>query len=69
MDEDDIVEIHPFKKHKRAILHDVFDIDNGDDYEDLVIVGEKVSKSNKRKIDIIFSYLSGKGLDRAFGMM
>jgi len=25
----------------RPFLHDVFDIDNGDDYEDLVIIGEK----------------------------
>jgi hypothetical protein len=28
----------------------VFDIDNGDDSEDLVIIGEKVSKSNKREV-------------------
>ncbi|XP_058743478.1 uncharacterized protein LOC131616222 [Vicia villosa] len=33
----------------KAILHDVFDIDNDDDSEDLVIIGENVSKNNERK--------------------
>ncbi|KAJ1401892.1 Ubiquitin-conjugating enzyme E2 [Sesbania bispinosa] len=52
----DVVEIPPpihhssrFKKQKQAILHNVIDIDNDDDSEDVVIIGEKVSRSNKGK--------------------
>jgi len=30
-------------------LHDVIDIDNDDDSEDVVIIGEKVNNSNKGK--------------------
>ncbi|XP_061360990.1 probable ubiquitin-conjugating enzyme E2 26 [Gastrolobium bilobum] len=53
----DVVEIPPpihrssrLMKQKQAILHDVIDIDNDDDESaDLVIIGEKVGKSNKGK--------------------
>ncbi|KAK7401827.1 hypothetical protein VNO78_13623 [Psophocarpus tetragonolobus] len=34
---------------KGVILHDVIDIDNDDDSEDVVIIGEKVNNSNKGK--------------------
>ncbi|MED6143539.1 ubiquitin-conjugating enzyme [Stylosanthes scabra] len=52
----DVVEIPPpihrparLAKQNQAILQDVIEIDNDDDCEDLMIIGEKVGKSNKGK--------------------
>ncbi|KAI4333668.1 hypothetical protein L6164_018448 [Bauhinia variegata] len=53
----DVVEIPPpihrpwklVKQNKEAIPHDVIDIDNDEDSDDIVLIGEKVGKSNKGK--------------------
>ncbi|CAL0326557.1 unnamed protein product [Lupinus luteus] len=53
----DVIEIpppipHPSRlpKQKQAILHDVIDIDNDDDSDELMIIGENFGQSNKGKI-------------------
>ncbi|ESW21458.1 hypothetical protein PHAVU_005G072300 [Phaseolus vulgaris] len=61
----DVIEIsapilHPsnFYHHNKVILHDVIDIDNDDDSEDVVIIGENVNNSNKGKtIDAVHDAL------------
>ncbi|KAI4322940.1 hypothetical protein L6164_022587 [Bauhinia variegata] len=53
----DVMEIPPpihhprtlIKQKKEVILHDVIDIDNDEDSADIVLIGEKVGRSNKGK--------------------
>ncbi|KAE9585193.1 hypothetical protein Lal_00017841 [Lupinus albus] len=53
----DVIEVpppipHPSRlaKQKQVILHDVIDIDDDDDSDELMIIGEKFSQSNKGKM-------------------
>ncbi|KAK2352776.1 hypothetical protein QL285_090488 [Trifolium repens] len=68
--QDQPVGVHPIsipksvtRQFNKAISHDVYDTDNGDDSKDLVILDEEVSKSNKGKAIEVIHQIVDKGYD------